>query len=47
MKSGSPLAYIQDYLYGDPKLPEGAVPHLLAAPQESKATLKQLFYKHK
>ena len=31
-KSGSPLAYVQDRLFGDPNLPEGAVPHLLSAP---------------
>ena len=35
VKAGSPLAFIQDYLYGDPQLPEGAVPHLLAATKES------------
>ena len=32
-KSGSPVAYLQDLLQGDPSLPEGAIPHLLASPE--------------
>ena len=32
-KSGSPVAYLQDLLHGDPSLPEGAIPHLLASPE--------------
>ena len=46
-KSGSPLAYVQDLLYGDPSLPDGAVPHLLAAPELCKSLLRQLFKDYK
>ena len=42
-KSGSPLAYVQDLLYSDPSLPDGAVPHLLATPDSCKAPMKKLF----
>lgn len=42
-KCGSPVAALQELLYGDPDLPEGAVPHLLELPEEQRGDLHQLF----
>ena len=33
-RCGSPVAALQELLYGDPDLPDGAVPHLLGLPKE-------------
>lgn len=39
-RCGSPLAYIQDVLYAEHDMPDGAVPHLLSASEDSKEALK-------
>ena len=38
-RCGSPLAAVQEIMYGDTTLPDGAVPHMLSVPQELKTTM--------
>ena len=46
-KCGSPVAALQELLYGDPALPEGAVPHLLGLPEEQRGVLDHLLKEFK
>ena len=46
-KSGSPLAFLHDTLYADDSLPDGAVPHLLAASDAQRPALRQLLTEYR
>ena len=46
-KCGSPVAALKELLYGDPDLPEGAVPHLLGMPEEQRGVLDHLLKEFK
>ena len=39
-RCGSPVAALQELLYGDPDLPDGAVPHLLGLPKGVKGSVR-------
>ena len=41
-RCGSPVAALQELLYGDPDLPDGAVLHLLGLPKEQRGVLDHL-----
>ena len=41
------MAALQELLYGDPALPEGAVPHLLGLPKEQRGVLDHLLKEFK
>ena len=41
------MATLQELLYGDPALPEGAVPHLLGLPKEQRGVLNHLLKEFK
>ena len=41
-RCGSPVAALQELLYGDPDLPDGAVPHLLGLPKKQRGVLDHL-----
>ena len=42
-----PVAALQELLYGDPDLPDSAVPHLLGLPKEQRRVLDHLFKEFK
>ena len=42
-----PVAALQELLYGDPDLPDGAVPHLLGLPKEQMGVLDHLLKEFK
>ena len=46
-RCGSPVAALQELLYGDPDLPHGAVPHLLGLPKEQRGVLDHLLKEFK
>ena len=46
-KSGSPLAFLQDLLYSDDSLPDGAVPHLLSAAATQRPLLRRFFQEYR
>ena len=46
-KSGSPLAFLHDLLYADDTLPDGAVPHLLAASAAHRPALRHLLTEYR
>ena len=41
------MAALRELLYGDPALPEGAVPHLLGLPEERRGVLDHLLKEFK
>ena len=46
-RCGSPVVALQEVVYGDPGLPDGAVPHLLGLPKEQRGVLDHLFKEFK
>ena len=46
-RCGSPVAALQELLYGDPDLPDGAAPHLLCLPKEQRGVLDHLLKEFK
>ena len=39
-RCGSPVVALQELLYGDPELPDGAVPYLLGFPKEQRGVME-------
>ena len=46
-RCGSPVAPLQELLYGKPDLPYGAVPHLLGLPEEQRGVLEHILKEFK
>lgn len=46
-RCGSPVATLQELLYGDSNLPEGAVPHLLSTSEDERPTMSHIFREFK
>ena len=46
-RCGSPVTALQELLYGDPDLPDYAVPHLLVLPKEQREVLDHLLKEFK
>ena len=46
-RCGSPVAALQQLLYGNPDLPDGAVPHLLGFPEEQRGVLEHILKEFK
>ena len=46
-RCGSPVAALQDLLYGKPDLPDGAVPHLVGLPEEQRGVLVRVLKEFK
>ena len=46
-RCGSPVETLQELLYGDLELPDGAVPHLLGLPKEQRGVIEHLLKEFK
>ena len=46
-RCGSPVVALQELFYGDPDLPDGAVPHLSSLPKEQRGVLDHLLKEFK